>query len=104
NALAAPKPGTDLTSRESSLNAWDNKNLPSGIAPGGVSLGKIGTCQSAESCTFTAYRYVGTETKENYEFPATVLSLPGKKWYGGHGPLIANSQFFNCLAALLYRF
>ena len=35
---------------------------------------------------------------------ATVLSLPGKKWYGGQGPLTDTSQFFNCLTALLVRF
>jgi|KBSMisStandDraft_5_1062788.scaffolds.fasta_scaffold2099289_2 hypothetical protein len=31
---------------------------------------------------------------------ATVRSFPGKKWYGGQGPLTEISQFFSCLAAL----
>jgi len=35
---------------------------------------------------------------------ATVRSFPGKKWYGGHGPLTEISQFFSCLTALLQRF
>jgi hypothetical protein len=36
-----------------------------------------------------------------YELPATVRSFPGKKWYGGQGPLTDSSQFLSCLAALL---
>jgi len=35
---------------------------------------------------------------------ATVLSFPGRKWYGGQGPLTDTSQFFSCLTALLVRF
>lgn len=64
--------------------------------------------KTEHSCTLAAGHYpapgnakLKSRLGRVYELPATVRSLPGRKWYGGQGPLRTSSQFFNCLAAVL---
>ena len=48
--------------------------------------------------------FAGKSARATHKTYATVLSFPGRKWYGGQGPLTEISQFFSCFTALLHRF
>lgn len=63
----------------------------SGAYVGNLSLKRCRRPMSA-ACNFKCEAYD--------QLLPTVRNLPGIKWYGGHGPLSATSQFFNCFIAV----